>query len=106
MLGPNGAGKTTTILMACCVVPPTRGTARIAGHDIRTDTFAAKRAIGLVPQDLALYEDLSPRQNLQFFGSLYGLRDVRRSRRASSGRSTSRSSPIAPTTSSRNSRAA
>jgi ABC-2 type transport system ATP-binding protein len=73
LLGPNGAGKTTTISMACGVVPPSRGTARIAGADIRTQTFAAKRAIGLVPQDLALYDELSPRQNLAFFGQLYGL---------------------------------
>ena len=73
LLGPNGAGKTTTISMACGVVPPTRGTARVAGADIRTRTFDAKRAIGLVPQDLALYDELSPRQNLAFFGQLYGL---------------------------------
>jgi ABC-2 type transport system ATP-binding protein len=73
LLGPNGAGKTTTISMACGVVPPSRGTARIAGADIRTRTFDAKRAIGLVPQDFALYDELSPRQNLAFFGELYGL---------------------------------
>jgi ABC-2 type transport system ATP-binding protein len=73
LLGPNGAGKTTTISMACGVVAPSRGTARIAGADLRTQTFAAKRAIGLVPQDLALYEELSPRQNLAFFGQLYGV---------------------------------
>jgi ABC-2 type transport system ATP-binding protein len=74
LLGPNGAGKTTTISMTCGVIPPSTGTARIAGHDIRTQMFAAKRAIGLVPQDLALYEDLSARQNLRFFGQLYGVR--------------------------------
>jgi ABC-2 type transport system ATP-binding protein len=73
LLGPNGAGKTTTISMACGVVAPSRGTARVAGHDIRSDGFAAKRAIGLVPQDLALYDELSPRQNLAFFAQLYGL---------------------------------
>ena len=73
LLGPNGAGKTTTISMACGVVAPSRGTARVAGADICTQTFAAKRAIGLVPQDLALYDELSPRQNLAFFGQLYGL---------------------------------
>jgi ABC-2 type transport system ATP-binding protein len=73
LLGPNGAGKTTTISMACGVVAPSRGTARVAGHDIRSDGFAAKRAIGLVPQDLALYDELSPGQNLAFFGQLYGL---------------------------------
>ncbi|TMQ06330.1 MAG: ABC transporter ATP-binding protein [Deltaproteobacteria bacterium] len=81
LLGPNGAGKTTTISMACGVVPPSRGTARIAGHDIRSDAFAAKRAIGLVPQDLALYDDLSPRQNLAFFGQLYGLTGAELARR-------------------------
>jgi ABC-2 type transport system ATP-binding protein len=81
LLGPNGAGKTTTISMACGVVPPSRGTARIAGADIRTETFAAKRAIGLVPQDLALYDELSPRQNLAFFGQLYGLAGAELDRR-------------------------
>ena len=74
LLGPNGAGKTTTISMACGVITPSRGTARVAGADIRTEPQAARRAIGFVPQDLAIYEDLSPEQNLRFFGSLYGLR--------------------------------
>jgi ABC-2 type transport system ATP-binding protein len=73
LLGPNGAGKTTTISMACGVFAPSRGRVRVAGHDVQTETFAAKRAIGLVPQDLALYDELTPRQNLAFFGSLYGL---------------------------------
>jgi ABC-2 type transport system ATP-binding protein len=73
LLGPNGAGKTTTISIACGVVPATSGTVKVAGHDIARDPAHAKRAIGLVPQDLALYEDLSARQNLQFFGALYGL---------------------------------
>jgi ABC-2 type transport system ATP-binding protein len=74
LLGPNGAGKTTTISTTCGVIPPSSGTARIAGHDIRSQTYAAKRAIGLVPQDLALYDEMTPRQNLAFFGQLYGLR--------------------------------
>jgi ABC-2 type transport system ATP-binding protein len=73
LLGPNGAGKTTTISMVAGVVTPSRGSAQVAGADIRAQAFAARRAIGLVPQDLALYEDLSPRQNLRFFGRLYGL---------------------------------
>jgi linearmycin/streptolysin S transport system ATP-binding protein len=73
LLGPNGAGKTTTISMVCGVVAPSRGTARIAGADLGTQTYAAKRAIGLVPQDLALYDELTPHQNLAFFGELYGL---------------------------------
>ena len=74
LLGPNGAGKTTAISMIAGVVTPTRGTAAIGGHDVRSDSFAAPRLLGLVPQDVALYEDLSARQNLRFFGRLYGLR--------------------------------
>ena len=74
LLGPNGAGKTTTISMACGVVPPSRGKAIIDGVDMVGDPYKAKRGIGLVPQDLALYEELTPRQNLRFFGELYGLR--------------------------------
>jgi ABC-2 type transport system ATP-binding protein len=74
LLGPNGAGKTTAISMMCGVVTPSRGTVRVAGHDLAREPFAARRAIGLVPQDLALYEDLSARQNLRFFASLYDLR--------------------------------
>jgi len=76
LLGPNGAGKTTTISMACGVVPPSRGAIRIAGHDLASDGEKARRAIGLVPQELAVYEELTPRQNLVFFGELYGLRDA------------------------------
>jgi ABC-2 type transport system ATP-binding protein len=55
LLGPNGAGKTTTISMMCGVLTPSRGTAIIAGHDIGAEPFAARRALGLVPQELALY---------------------------------------------------
>lgn len=74
LLGPNGAGKTTTISMIAGLTEPSSGTAIIAGHDIRTDTMRARAALGLVPQELALYEDLDADQNLAFFGSLYGLR--------------------------------
>jgi ABC-2 type transport system ATP-binding protein len=74
LLGPNGAGKTTTISMACGVITADRGTIHIAGHDLAKDPFGAKRLIGLVPQDLALYEELTARQNLRFFGELFGLR--------------------------------
>lgn len=74
LLGPNGAGKTTTISMLTTVLSPTSGTARIAGHDIIKEPMAVKRAIGLVPQDLALYPTLSARANLNFFGSIYNLR--------------------------------
>lgn len=74
LLGPNGAGKTTTISMLTGVLAPTSGTARIGGCDIVKDQMQVKRMIGLVPQDLALYPTLSARANLNFFGSIYGLR--------------------------------
>jgi ABC-2 type transport system ATP-binding protein len=79
LLGPNGAGKTTTISMLTGVLEPTAGTARIGGHDLRTEPTEVKRINGLVPQDLALYPTLSARANLQFFGRIYGLkgRDLR-----------------------------
>jgi ABC-2 type transport system ATP-binding protein len=75
LLGPNGAGKTTTISMIAGVVTPSRGQATVAGHPI--GSHGAKRAIGLCPQELALYEELSPMQNLAFFGALFGLRGAR-----------------------------
>lgn len=74
LLGPNGAGKTQTISMLTGVIPPTAGTARIAGYDIRTQMDQVKKINGLVPQDLALYPTLSARSNLNFFGRIYGLR--------------------------------
>jgi len=74
LLGPNGAGKTQTISVLTGVVQPTSGTARIGGHDIRSDMDAVKKLNGLVPQDLALYPTLSARANLNFFGRIYGLR--------------------------------
>jgi ABC-2 type transport system ATP-binding protein len=73
LLGPNGAGKTTTISMLTGILPPTAGTARIGGYDIRTEMDLAKTLNGLVPQDLALYPTLSARANLEFFGRIYGL---------------------------------
>ena len=74
LLGPNGAGKTTTISMLTGVLVPTSGTARIGGFDILQEPLKVKRLIGLVPQDLALYPTLSARANLNFFGSIYGLK--------------------------------
>lgn len=74
LLGPNGAGKTQTISMLTGVIPPTSGTARIAGHDLKTELNEVKKINGLVPQDLALYPTLSARVNLNFFGRIYGLR--------------------------------
>jgi len=73
LLGPNGAGKTQSISMITGIIPPTSGTARIAGRDILNETSEVKKITGLVPQDLALYETLSARANLNFFGRIYGL---------------------------------
>jgi ABC-2 type transport system ATP-binding protein len=73
LLGPNGAGKTTAISMACGVITPTRGEVAIAGLDLRREPFAARARLGLVPQELAIYEELSGLQNLRYFGALYGL---------------------------------
>jgi ABC-2 type transport system ATP-binding protein len=74
LLGPNGAGKTTAISVIAGVMTPTRGTVKILGRDVHADSRAARVALGVVPQDLALYEQLTARQNLAFFGSLYQLR--------------------------------
>jgi ABC-2 type transport system ATP-binding protein len=71
LLGPNGAGKTTTISMLCGLVPPDEGDITIDGHP--GGTLEAKAAVGYVPQDLALYPDLTAVENLTFFGELYGL---------------------------------
>ena len=73
LLGPNGAGKTTTINMLSCLIEPTGGTAEIAGHAIPGDSLNVRRAIGVVPQEIALYDSLSARQNLEFWGRLYDM---------------------------------
>jgi len=73
LLGPNGAGKTTTISMSCGVTTPTRGQISICGIDLRKDPHQAKRQLGLVPQELAIYENLSATQNLAYFGALASL---------------------------------
>ena len=73
LLGPNGAGKTTTIAMLSTLFAPTGGDATIGGHSIRHEAMAVRNLIGVVPQDLALYEDLSARENLSFWGRMYGL---------------------------------
>ena len=73
LLGPNGAGKTTTVSMICGLTAADKGSVLLAGEPINSDTSAAKRKIGFVPQDIALYEGLSALGNLQTFGALYGL---------------------------------
>lgn len=74
LLGPNGAGKTTTISILCGLFPPTNGSVRIDGHDSHAELKKIKQIIGVVPQDIALYPTLTGRENLTFFGNMYGLR--------------------------------
>jgi ABC-2 type transport system ATP-binding protein len=73
LLGPNGAGKTTTINMICGVLKPDAGRVLIGGKDIWLQPKTVKRSFGVVPQEIAVYEDLTARDNLRFWGSLYGL---------------------------------
>ena len=74
LLGPNGAGKTTTISMLATLLRPDGGDALVMGHSIRHDPMGVKATLGMVPQEIALYEDLSARENLAFWGKMYGLR--------------------------------
>lgn len=73
LLGPNGAGKSTTIAMLSCLLRPSAGDARIGGHSVKANPRAAKGLIGVVPQDIALYPELTARENLVFWGKMYGL---------------------------------
>jgi len=74
LLGPNGAGKSTTIGCLSGLLKPSSGRIAIAGHDIATDPKAAKARLGIVPQDLAIYEDLPAGDNLSYWGAAYGMR--------------------------------
>ena len=73
LLGPNGAGKTTTISMIAGLLEADSGTVLIEGDQMTTTSIATKDLTGLVPQELAIYPDLTGKENLQFFGRLYGL---------------------------------
>lgn len=77
LLGPNGAGKSTVIAMLTGLFPPDSGSIRILGFDAVQDVEKVKQFIGVVPQDLALYPMLSGRENLRFFGEMYGLSGAR-----------------------------
>jgi ABC-2 type transport system ATP-binding protein len=74
LLGPNGAGKTTTIGCISSLLTPTAGHVRIMGHDVIREGIAARRSVGVVPQEIALYDDLSARENLAYWGGAQGLR--------------------------------
>ena len=73
LLGPNGAGKTTTISILSCLLKPDGGDARVGGYSVSSQSDKVRELIGVVPQDIALYEDLSGRENLAFWGRMYGL---------------------------------
>ncbi|QDT18169.1 ABC transporter ATP-binding protein [Alienimonas californiensis] len=73
LLGPNGAGKSTTMMIACGVLPADGGTVELSGEILSPDRRDLRRRLGVVPQDLAIYPELTARQNLRFFGRLYGL---------------------------------
>lgn len=80
LLGPNGAGKSTTIGILCGLLAPDAGAAYLNGADVVRESVKARRSLGVVPQEVALYTELTARENLSFFGRLYGLkgRDLRR----------------------------
>lgn len=80
LLGPNGAGKSTTISILATILSPDKGEVTILGHDLKKDVNQIKLGIGIVPQDLAIYEEITAEQNVRFFASLYKLKGEQLSR--------------------------
>ncbi len=74
-LGANGAGKTTAMRMLCGLLKPTSGTAQVAGYDVYTQTEQVKKSIGYLSQKFSLYDDLTVKENIRFYGGIYGLRN-------------------------------
>ena len=82
-LGPNGAGKTTTVRMLCCLLSKTSGKARVGDYDVgkESDSMEIRKMVGLLPENVGLYEELSAYRNLDFYGKLYGVSDAQRRER-------------------------
>ena len=80
LLGPNGAGKTTTVRMFCCLISKTSGTAKVGGYEVGSEENARKirKIIGLVPDNVGLYESLTAYENLDYYGTLYRRTDTQR----------------------------
>jgi ABC-2 type transport system ATP-binding protein len=85
LLGPNGAGKTTTLSMLSCLLSPTSGDALVDKHSVRQQPLKVKETIGVVPQEIALYGELSAQENLVFWGRMYGLSGARLRERVAAG---------------------
>jgi ABC-2 type transport system ATP-binding protein len=77
-IGPNGAGKSTTMKILACLLSPDSGSARVAGHDIRTDGDLIRRAIGYMPDVLGVYDDLTVDEYLQFFAAAFQIERKKR----------------------------
>ena len=73
LLGPNGAGKTTTLSILCGLLSATSGKASVLGYELPNELSKVKPLLGVVPQDIALYDTLTARENLKFYGAMYGI---------------------------------
>src|SRR4051794_29465328 len=78
IIGPNGAGKTTLLDVVCGLLRPDHGTVKVLGHDLAKSAAVVRARIGVVPQETALYDELTPLQNLELSAALYDVKDPSR----------------------------